>query len=127
LGRNVRFAFQPVLSDSRRLLKADVNFSNYDEPLYEQIVSRIKAKGAPRLGEGKNTRDRYFIVPFAYQNKELYPNGGLFGTGFKMWGINGTKRVLIEYNQENSEQRPAPRPGRYQGRSFRICVRTGTE
>ena len=28
---------------------------------------------------------------------KLYPNGGLFGTGFKMWGINGTKRVLIEY------------------------------
>jgi len=28
---------------------------------------------------------------------ELYPNGGLFGTGFKMWGINGTARVLIEY------------------------------
>jgi len=28
---------------------------------------------------------------------QLYPNGGLFGTGFEMWGINGTKRVLIEY------------------------------
>jgi hypothetical protein len=28
---------------------------------------------------------------------ELYPNGGLFGTGFKMWGLNGTARVLIEY------------------------------
>jgi hypothetical protein len=28
---------------------------------------------------------------------ELYPNGGLFGTGFKMWGINGTARVLLEY------------------------------
>jgi hypothetical protein len=28
---------------------------------------------------------------------ELFPNGGLFGTGFKMWGLNGTARVLIEY------------------------------
>jgi hypothetical protein len=28
---------------------------------------------------------------------ELYPNGGLFGTGFKMWGFNGTARVLVEY------------------------------
>jgi hypothetical protein len=28
---------------------------------------------------------------------ELYPNGGLFGTGFMMWGFNGTARVLIEY------------------------------
>jgi hypothetical protein len=42
-------------------------------PLYEQVVNRIKAKGAPRLGEGKNTRDRYFIVPFAYQNKRNDP------------------------------------------------------
>ena len=32
-------------------------------------MNRIKAKGAPRLGHGKHTRDRYFIVPFAYQNK----------------------------------------------------------
>jgi hypothetical protein len=51
------------------LLKPDVDFSNYNVPLYEQIVNRIKAKGAPRLGEGKNTRDRYFIVPFAYQDR----------------------------------------------------------
>jgi hypothetical protein len=28
---------------------------------------------------------------------ELFPNGGLFGTGFMMWGLNGTSRVLIEY------------------------------
>ena len=31
---------------------------------------------------------------------ELFPNGGLFGTGFKMWGLNGTARVLIEYNEK---------------------------
>jgi len=31
---------------------------------------------------------------------ELYPNGGLFGTGFKMWGFNGTARVLIEYTEK---------------------------
>ena len=31
---------------------------------------------------------------------ELYPNGGLFGTGFKMWGFNGTARVLIEYTDK---------------------------
>jgi hypothetical protein len=40
-------------------LKAEVDFSNYSVPLYEQIVNRIKAKAAPRLGAGKNTRDRY--------------------------------------------------------------------
>lgn len=30
---------------------------------------------------------------------ELFPDGGLFGTGFKMWGINGTARVLLEYQK----------------------------
>ena len=30
---------------------------------------------------------------------ELFPNGGLFGTGFQMWGINGTARVLLEYQK----------------------------
>src|SRR5260221_1664585 len=31
--------------------------------------------------------------------QELYPNGGILGTGFRMWGINGTARVLIEYTK----------------------------
>ena len=38
-------------------------------PLYDQIVGRIKAKVLARLGEGRNTHDRYFIIPFAYENK----------------------------------------------------------
>lgn len=46
-----------------------VDFSNYDLPLYGQIVERIKAKVLDRLGEGPNMRDRYFIIPFAYQNR----------------------------------------------------------
>ena len=50
-------------------LKPDVDFSNYDMPLYEQIVNRIKAKISHRLGEGANTRDRYFIIAFAYENE----------------------------------------------------------
>ena len=49
-------------------LKPDVDFSNYDVPLYKQIINRIKAKISNRLGEGTNTRDRYFIIPFAYEN-----------------------------------------------------------
>lgn len=32
--------------------------------------------------------------------EELSPSGGLFGTGFKMWGFNGTARVLIEYSEK---------------------------
>ncbi len=194
----------------------DVDFSNYDVPLYTQIVDTIKAKIAPRLGEGTLTRERYFIIPFAYQDREnhpefshsfitvirvfadnkqpnltrglamrkyknrefeaftiswlprdfltnphlcvfdgpgarlfpkqnkcpispgrnftlaetiklavdaknavamwgpyeipmagldeLFPNGGLFGTGFMMWGFNGTARVLIEYTEKASNK-----------------------
>jgi len=55
------------------LLKSDVDFSNYNAPLYRQIVDRIKAKVAARLGEGGNMQDRYFIVPFAYQDKGNNP------------------------------------------------------
>ena len=51
----------------------DVDFSNYDVPLYTQIVDRIKAKVSARLGEGSNTRDRYFIIPFAYQDRGNHP------------------------------------------------------
>ena len=55
------------------LLKGDVDFSNYDAPLFQQIVNRIKAKAAARLGEGVNTQDRYFIVPFAFQKRWINP------------------------------------------------------
>ena len=51
----------------------DVDFSNYDVPLYTQIVDRIKDRVSARLGEGKNTRDRYFIIPFAYQDRGNHP------------------------------------------------------
>ena len=50
-----------------------VDFSSYDVPLYTQIVNRIKAKVSARLGEGTNTRDRYFIIPFAYEDKGNHP------------------------------------------------------
>jgi hypothetical protein len=46
-----------------------VDFSNYDKPLTEQVTDRIKDKVTARLGAGKNLHDRYFIVPFAYENK----------------------------------------------------------
>src|SRR6478735_2652243 len=50
-------------------LKQNPDFSSYDVPLYEQITNRIKAKVLSRLGDGRSTRDRYFIIPFAYQNR----------------------------------------------------------
>jgi hypothetical protein len=51
----------------------EVDFSKYDTPLYGQVVERIKASIAPRLGEGALKHDRYFIVPFAYQDKGNHP------------------------------------------------------
>ncbi len=51
----------------------DIDFSNYDVPLYTQIVDRIKAKIAPRLGDGPLTHERYFIIPFAYQDRGNQP------------------------------------------------------
>lgn len=55
------------------LFRQDVDFSNYDMPLYVQIVDLIKAKIAPRLGKGPLKHDRYFIIPFAYQDKGNHP------------------------------------------------------
>src|SRR5262245_10385536 len=49
--------------------KREVDFTHYDQPLYEQMTDRIKARVSARLGEGTNTHDRYFIIPYAYQNK----------------------------------------------------------
>src|SRR5215469_1661390 len=56
------------------LIKPDVDYSNYQTPLLLQMVNRIKAKIADRLGPGENRRDRYFIIPFAYQNFGNSPN-----------------------------------------------------
>jgi hypothetical protein len=50
-----------------------VDFSSYNVPLYTQIINRIKAKISARLGESTNTRDRYFIIPFAYEDKGNHP------------------------------------------------------
>jgi hypothetical protein len=61
--------FSPSVQAQAGLLKPDIDYSNYDVPLWDQVVNRIKAKVSARLGEGENTRDRYFIVPFAYQHQ----------------------------------------------------------
>ena len=46
-----------------------VDFAQYDKPLAEQVSERIRDKVTARLGEGKILHDRYFIIPFAYENK----------------------------------------------------------
>jgi hypothetical protein len=57
----------------------------------------IRYKADDRL----TRKDRIAINCFhAMANlEELYPNGGFLGTGFRMWGIDGTARVLIEYTK----------------------------
>ena len=50
-----------------------VDFSNYDKTLTEQVTDQIKARVGARLGQGKNPDDRYFIIPFAYENKGNEP------------------------------------------------------
>ncbi len=47
----------------------NVDFSNYNKPLYEQVTDRINDKIQSRLGNAHSARDRYFIIPFAYENK----------------------------------------------------------
>ena len=48
--------------------KREADFSHYDEPLHDQVTDHIKAKVWARVGQGKNSHDRYFIIPYAYQN-----------------------------------------------------------
>jgi hypothetical protein len=89
-------------------LKPDVDFSNYDVPLYDQIVNRIKAKVSARLGTGENKKDRYFIIPFAYQNRWNNPD---FSHSFI-----SVIRVLADGKQPSL--RSGFRRGRYKNRNF---------
>lgn len=57
-----------------------VSYEDYDTPLYEQIVQRIGEDIAERIGTGRLTRDRYFIIPFAYQKSA--GNDPLFSHSF---------------------------------------------
>lgn len=51
----------------------DVDFSKFDVPLEAQIVDQIKANIAPRLGDGPLAHERYFIIPFAYEDRGNHP------------------------------------------------------
>src|SRR3954471_550208 len=55
------------------LAQRDVDFSKYDVPLQTQIVDQIKANIAPRLGKAPLTHERYFIIPFAYEDRGNHP------------------------------------------------------
>ena len=100
--------FSPCLTVHGKFRKPDVDFSNYDVPLFEQIVDRIKAKVAARLGEGENKQDRYFIVPFAYQNKGNNPE---FSHSFI-----SVIRVLADSKQPSLT--PGLKLGKFKNRNF---------
>jgi hypothetical protein len=67
--RQTFLTFVLLLAFCVTTLAGNIDYSSHDVPLYEQITNRIKDKVLARLGEGRNTRDRYFIIPFAYQNR----------------------------------------------------------
>jgi hypothetical protein len=91
------------------LFKPDVDYSSYDVPLWDQVVNRIKAKVAARLGEGENTVDRYFIVPFAYQHSAW--NRPAFAHSFI-----SVIRVFADNRQPHYT--PGMRRGRFRDRDF---------
>lgn len=88
----VGFTLVPQVGFAQR----DVDFSNYDVPLYTQIVDRIKAKIAPRLGKGSLTRDRYFIIPFAYQDRGNHPE------------LSHSFMSVIRVFADNKQPKPVP-------------------
>jgi hypothetical protein len=100
--------FSPCVPADAGWLKPDVDYSNYDVPLYDQIVNRIRSKVSARLGSGENKRDRYFIIPFAYQNRWHNPQ---FSHSFI-----SVIHVLAEGKQPRAISRF--RPGRYKQWNF---------
>lgn len=68
--RFVIFTFIVLGVTSAQLGSADLSFTNYDEPLYEQIKSRIKEKIITIVGKGSVKKDRYFLVSFSYQDAD---------------------------------------------------------
>jgi hypothetical protein len=100
--------FNPCVPAHAGWLKPDVDYSNYDVPLYDQIVNRIRSKVSARLGSGENKRDRYFIIPFAYQDRWHNPQ---FSHSFI-----SVIHVLAEGKQPRAISRF--RPGRYKQWNF---------
>jgi hypothetical protein len=90
------------------LFKPDVDYSHYDVPLWDQLVNRIKARVSARLGEGKNTVDRYFIVPFAYQDRGNKPA--------RAHSFISVIRVFADNKQPHFT--PGLRRGEYRNRNF---------
>ena len=100
--------FSPCFQAHAGLFKPDVDYSHYDVPLWDQVVNRIKAKISARLGEGENTVDRYFIVPFAYQHRDNMPA--------RAHSFISVIRVFADNKQPHFT--PGLRRGEYRDRNF---------
>ncbi|MBV8099289.1 MAG: hypothetical protein JOZ31_09040 [Verrucomicrobia bacterium] len=61
-------------------------------------MNRIKAKVFARLGEEKNNVDRYFIVPFAYQDRG--------NKAARAHSFISVIRVFADSKQPKSDPRP---------------------
>ncbi len=85
-----------------------VDYSRYDQPLVKQVEDQIKAGVMERLGPGHNARDRYFIIPYAYENKGNHPE---FSHSFI-----SVIRVLADHRQPKLT--PELQTRHYRGREF---------
>jgi hypothetical protein len=82
-----------------------VDFSNYRVPLYAQITDHIKAKVAARLGSDPNPHDRFFIIPFGYENRGNNPAfSHSFMTVIRVYGRTGEPRPVQGLNQGRYKQ-----------------------
>ena len=63
---------------------------------------QIKYRADDRLYQKKQIAISCFHAMGSIEDP--FPKGGAFGTGFRMWGLNGTKRVLIEYKTRAGKQ-----------------------
>src|SRR3954469_21977068 len=102
------FLVFPCAAHAAGPFQRDVDFSKYNVPLYAQLVDRIKAKIAPRLGDEPLTADRYFIIPFAYEDRGNHPE---FSHSFI-----SVVRVFADNKPEKLT--PGLKSGKYQGWDF---------
>jgi len=64
----VVFVVMSIMIAPAAFTKEAPRFERYDVPLYDQVLQQIRDKIAARLGNERLTHDRYFIIPFAYEN-----------------------------------------------------------
>ncbi|RYD61196.1 MAG: hypothetical protein EOP84_36045 [Verrucomicrobiaceae bacterium] len=74
-----------------------VDYSKSEVPLYEQITAQIRAKVAERLHQQPSQTDRFFIIPFAYQNAGNDPEfSHSFITVIRVFGTRNKTRLVKE-------------------------------